>query len=185
MLAAAVQGCAYDGTMIGRPTYDVGSTTSRRPPCNAAIEIHHFMAVKKDALDSKAKLAGFITTPLKYISTGFDGFAAWRDTGCNASGVGIPVRTAQHSTDGLYTVDVALRSAEVNGFKVPLPAFVRLEVKPGRPAHASMRERLPQPTDVIRFSGPLVWDKDKDCPHHCDGHMEIHPFERIEFVGSR
>lgn len=152
------------------------------PKCNAAAQIARFHKTAKEPLDWLARTAGAITTPLKYLSTAIDGPAAWQNTGCNASGIGRPIRTAQHSTEGLYTVDVVIISGDVSGSPIPPGLHVRLEVLPGRDSHRSVRKRRPQPTDVIGFGGPLVWDKDKRCAHHCDGHMEVHPIETIEYL---
>ena len=140
------------------------------------------MEKKKDPLDLLARAAGALTTPLKHLSSLIDGPGAWRDTGCNASGVGTPVRATQHSTDDFYTIDVRLDHAEVNGVPVSAGRYIRLEVVPGWPAHAAIAKRLPQEGDVIAFRGFLIWDKDKLPPDHPCGHMEIHPVEPIEFL---
>ena len=110
------------------------------------------------------------------MSSLIDGPGAWRDTGCNASGVGTAIRATQHSTDDLYTIDVRLRHAEVDGVPVPAGRYIRLEVLPGWPAHAAITKRRSQEGDVIAFRG-FVWDKDRVEPDHPDGHMEIHPIE--------
>jgi hypothetical protein len=136
------------------------------------------MTVPKPKLDKVDRSAGVITTPLKYLSTLVDGPGAWEDTGCRVLGTGRPVRVTQHSTDGFYTVDVAIVDLRVDGIQVPLGRFVRLEIIPGRPAHRTVKKRRPQETDLIRFTGPLVWDKDKDADHP-HGHMEASGDDRI------
>ncbi len=160
--------------------YDTIAQWKGRPTCNSSAEVERFMKVPKRELDETSRVAGALTTPLKYLSSIFDGLAAWQDTGCNASGIGRPVRDAQHSTDGFYTLDVAVSDIEVNGQHVPPGRYVRLEVFPGLASHDSMRDRAARMADVIRFSGPLMWDKDHDTDHP-DGHMEIHPTSAIEF----
>ena len=155
-----------------------------RPACDAQAQANNFMETPKDPLDDLARAAGALTTPLKHLSSLIDGPGAWRDTGCNAFGVGTPVQATQHSTDDLYTIDVKLHHAEVNGVPVPAGRYVRLEVVPGWPAHGAIAERLPQKGDIIAFRGFLVWDKDNVPPHHPCGHMEIHPVEPIEFLAQ-
>lgn len=160
------------------------TTDNGRSHCDAPRQIARFMTVSKPRLKPIDRDSGFITTPLKYLSTAFDGPHAWERTGCSAVGFGYPVREAQHSTDGFYTIDVGITELWVGTFRVPAGRYVRLEVIPGTAAHRSLKDRRPQPWDLIRFSGPLVWDKDTDnC--HPDGHMEVHPIEAIEFLTAR
>ena len=161
------------------------SALARRPDCNAALEvarIDRVMTDSKPELTSRDRNWGWLTTPPKHLSSEFHGPGAWTDTGCNASGIGTPVRPTQHSTDDLYTIDVKLACAFVNGQRVPAGKYIRLEVRPGWPAHESARNHEPQPGDVIRFSGPLIWDGDKRERPFENGHMEIHPVEPIEFT---
>jgi hypothetical protein len=165
----------------GRPT--VYSTAAIRAHCRVDAEIALFMKIRKPRLKPIDRYSGFITTPLKYLSTKFDGPHAWEKTGCSAVGSGYPVREAQHSTDGLYTIDVSINELRVEGVAVPSGRYVRLEVFPGTPAHRSLEIRRPKPSDLIVFEGPLVWDKDTDACH-AHGHMEVHPFETIKFVVS-
>ena len=186
-LFAIVSGAALAGCAGGLPSpvmtpHRTDVPRPYRPICNAEAEAQRFMEKKKEPLDDLARAAGALTTPLKHLSSLIDGPGAWRDTGCNASGVGTPVRMTQHSTDDLYTIDVQLHRAEVNGAPVPAGRFIRLEVVPGWPAHGAIAKRLPREGDIIAFRGFLVWDKDKVPPHHRDGHMEIHPVEPIEFL---
>jgi hypothetical protein len=141
------------------------------------------MYIRKDALTWMEEKPAFLVTPLKHLSTVFSGPSAWVDTGCDAKGVGRPVREAQHSTDGFYTIDVSVKELWVEGVHfVPIdrPRYVRLEIMPGTDAHRSVEARLPERTDLIEFSGPLVWDKDVDRDHR--GHMEVHPIHAIRFV---
>src|SRR5207253_7597688 len=137
-LALAVVVVASHGCVSPQaPPPATPSSAERQPSrtCDAAREAKRFMQVHKDPLKAVDRIAGFITTPLKYLSTAIDGPGAWEPTGCYASGTGRPLWRAQHSTDDLYTVDVELSSAEVNGVPVPSGRYVRLEVKPGTPAH--------------------------------------------------
>ena len=164
----------------GRMSEGYGASAVRSN-CDAPAEIARFMTIPKPRLTALDRDSGFLTTPLKYLSTQFDGPHAWERTRCAAAGFGRPVREAQHSTDGLYTVDVAITELMVEGFFVPPGRYVRLEVIPGTAAHRSLKNRRPEPSDLIGFRGPLVWDKDTDADHPF-GHMEIHPSEAIEFV---
>jgi hypothetical protein len=185
LTVGAAQGCALRDKprpLPSAPRTPTQSAAAARVPraCEPAVEVTRFQSIPKSRLDGLSRFAGFLTTPLKYLSTAVNGPAAWRDTGCYAAGTGVPVRRGQHSTDGIYTVDVAIRDVKVDGVAVPPGHYVRLEILPGRPSHASVRRRMPGPDTLIHFSGPLVWDKDKDADHP-NGHMEIHPVAPIAF----
>jgi hypothetical protein len=182
----AAGGCTDLGTLAIKPLpmtsagFEAPAVRNLRRPCDVNSQIKQITGYHKLALGPKEQISGILTTPLKYASSLIDGPSAWRDTGCNASGKGVPLYTAQLSSDGIYTVDVAIRHVEVEGQPVPDgegAKYVRLEILPGRPSHASIGKRRPGCSDLIRFSGPLVWDKDP--PH---GHMEIHPIDAIEFI---
>jgi hypothetical protein len=177
-LTICAAGCISPG---GRPGID-GAAVGHSE-CHPVAEIDRFMTIPKPALSAVDRHSGFITTPLKYLSTTFDGPHAWEKTGCTAIGSGHPIREAQHSTDGFFTVDVAIAELRVGGIPVPPGRYVRLEVIPGTAAHRSLKSRRPEPSDLIGFEGPLVWDKDTDA-NHPHGHMEVHPFDSIEFLTS-
>jgi hypothetical protein len=158
------------------------SALSRRPRCNATAQVRVFervMKYPKPMLKPSERDFGALTTGPKYISSQFGGPGAWTDTGCNASGIGTTLYATVHSTDDLYTIDVKLQVADVNGVRVAASTYVRLEVRPSWPAHDSVARRPPQPGDLISFRGPLIWDGDKRRPCFRDGHMEIHPIEPI------
>jgi hypothetical protein len=178
------QGCTYPEIAPATDPHQPTSEATHRPVCSAHAEAGNFQRYSKPKLSGFERLTGALSTPLKHLSTRFDSTGAWRDTGCDASGVGTPVYPTLHSTDGIYTIDVAIREAWVNGIQVAPGSCVRLEVLPGRAAHAAMRMRRPQTTDVIAFSGPLIWDKDKK-PGFAFGHMEIHPVDSIRYVGTQ
>jgi hypothetical protein len=162
------------------------SALSRRPRCDANAQVEIFrqtMKYPKPVLTPSERNLGILSTGPKYISSQFGGPDAWTDTGCNARGTGTVLYATVHSTDDLYTIDVKLQSADVNGASVAAGRYVRLEVRPSWPAHESVARRPPQPGDVISFSGPLIWDGDKKpCFRH--GHMEIHPIEPIVLLES-
>jgi hypothetical protein len=185
LAAIGAQGCAYPEVAPAadaalRPTGEI----RHRPTCNAVVERKHFQTASKPTLTGFERLSGAISTPLKHLSTSFDGPGAWRDTGCDAQGIGRTVHPTQHSTDDLYTIDVEIIQAWVNGHCVEGGRFVRLEVLPGRPAHRALRTRRPQLNEVIAFGGPLIWDKDKRPPEFKLGHMEVHPREPILYLSA-
>ena len=181
LAASAASGCAYPD--IAPPGTAVRTTEEirHRPFCAASIEARNFQRHSKPKLSGFERFTGALSTPFKHLSTSFDGPGAWRDTGCDAQGIGKAVWPTAHSTDGLYTVDLEVLQAWVNGECVPPGRFVRLEVLPGWLAHDALRRRLPQAGEIIAFSGPLIWDKDKKAGFP-DGHMEIHPRTPIAFL---
>jgi hypothetical protein len=163
------------------------SALAHRPRCHAQEQVQKFnlvMTHPKPPLTGSERDLGILSTGPKYISSQFGGPGAWTDTGCNASGVGTALYPTVHSTDDLYTIDVKLDAAEVNGMPVAAGTYVRLEVRPSWPAHNSVARRPPQPGDIIRFSGPLIWDGDRRPPCFPNGHMEIHPIEPIVLLSS-
>lgn len=163
--------------------YDTISRWKGQPVCNPQEQINRLMLIQKNTLGDGDRIVGAFSTPLKYISSIFDGYGAWEPTGCDAIGIGKPVRTAQHSTDGFWTIDLAVLDLNVQGAKAPLGRFIRLEVIPGAAAHESVDNHLVTPNDVVRFSGPMMWDRDIDADHP-HGHMEVHPFAALQFGGQ-
>jgi len=103
----------------------------------------------------------FFTTPFKRL-----GAFGWTRTGCSAGGKGQPVRPAQHSTDGFWTIDVkvltlAVSSNHGTGQLIrPTSAYLRLEVEPGNIAHDVCAHRHPQPSDKVCFQGEVLIDRD-------------------------
>jgi LysM domain len=150
------------------------------PTCNPQEQVGRLMTIPKKKLDDPSKLLGAASTPLKYLSSIFHGYGGWEATGCDAAGIGRPVREAALSTDEFWTVDLAISDFDVQGTKAESGRYVRLEIIPGTDAHSSVAARKPVPSDVIRFRGPMVWDKDTDSDHP-NGHMEMHPLAALEF----
>ena len=165
---------------IAKFIYDTVSRWKGHPDCNPQEQMNRLMTVPKKTLGDGDRLAGVASTPAKYISSIFDGTGAWEPTGCDGSGIGIPIRDGQISTDGFWTVDLQLLDFDIQGLKATAGHFIRLEIIPGTPAHASASTQNPKPSDVIRFSGPMIWDKDKDSDHP-NGHMEVHPYGELIF----
>jgi hypothetical protein len=103
----------------------------------------------------------FFTTPVKRL-----GVFGWTRTGCSAGGKGQPVRPAQHSTDGFWTIDVKIITLAVAcscgtvEMIRPTSAYLRLEVEPGNSAHEVCAHRPPQPTDIVCFQGEVLIDRD-------------------------
>jgi hypothetical protein len=161
--------------------YEVSQKWRGHPDCNPDEQIARLMTVPKKTLGDFDRLAGLFSTPGKYLSSVFNGPDGWEPTGCDAVGVGVPVRDAQNSTDGIWTVDVAIQELDVQTHKAPPGRYVRLEIKPGSPASRSANQHPPTPNDLIGFAGPMIWDKDKDGEHPY-GHMEIHPQAEIRFL---
>jgi hypothetical protein len=109
----------------------------------------------------------FLTTPFKFL-----GISGWKETGCDAEASGRPVRDAQHSTDGFWTIDVALASFSI-GASAPdsVPSkFIRVEVEPGTAAHSVCAARRITASTDIGFGGPVVVDTDGPF-------LEVHPDE--------
>jgi LysM domain len=198
VLQVAVSGVVTVATMadpligavfFGQPTplqglskliYDMVAHWKGHPTCNPGEQLGRLMTVPKKTLDDPSRLLGAASTPAKYISSLFDGYGAWEPTGCDGVGIGRPVREAQLSTDGLWTVDVAISDFDIQGSQAPPGRYVRLEVFPSTDAHASIDGHTPTSADVIRFRGPMMWDKDTDSEHP-NGHMEVHPLAALEF----
>lgn len=107
----------------------------------------------------------FFTTPVKRLLPQIFG---WKKTGCIASAVVVPVRDAQHSTDGFYTIDAAIESLTIGSVLAPTNKFIRIEVEPGTGAHAVCAATLPKQGQRISLSGPVLIDADGPF-------LEIHP----------
>ncbi len=107
----------------------------------------------------------WFTTPFKFC-----GISGWEETNCEAKASGRPVRDAQHSTDGFWTIDVALASFAVGAVAAPLtpPKFLRLEIEPGTKAHAVCAENRVRQGRLLTFGGAVVVDTDGPF-------LEVHP----------
>lgn len=132
--------------------------------CNAPKIIGQLGTAPQPALGWFSRWIAFLTTPFKFI-----GISGWQDTGCEAKASGSPVRDAQHSTDGFWTIDVVLAAFEVGGQESPAGRFIRVEVEPGTPAHEVCASREIRKGNSLEFGGPVVLDTDGA------GFLEIHP----------
>src|SRR5260221_12357746 len=89
--------------------------------CDAAGTAAMLSKEPQDALGWFSRFVAFLTTPFKRI-----GISGWKETGCMGEGSGRPVRDAQHSTDGFYTIDVRLERLAVGAQAAPAGRVLRL-----------------------------------------------------------
>ena len=137
----------------------------RAVTCDAAATVALLSKEPQEALGWFSRFLAFLTTPFKRI-----GISGWKETGCAGEGSGRPVRDAQHSTDGFYTIDVALQSLTVGAEAAPAGRYLRLEVEPGTRAHEVCASTPVEQGSVVTFGGALVIDTDGPF-------LEIHPDE--------
>jgi hypothetical protein len=140
--------------------------------CNARWVLNHLGTRSEPSLSAFDRDSGFFTTPLKRL-----GFGGWVDTACFAVASGAPVRTAQHSTDGFWTIDIRLRSMTIRGQDAGSGRFVRIEVEPGTPAHRVVARRPPRRGEALLFQGRVLIDT-----HHGEELIEVHPYDPIRFL---
>jgi len=144
-----------------------------RPACDSAGTIAMLSEQPQKALSWFDRAIAFLTTPFKFL-----GISGWKETGCEANATGRPVRDAQHSTDGFWTIDVALVSCSIGGAApgpTP-PKFVRVEVEPETAAHAICAARRITSATDIGFGGPVVIDTDGPF-------LEVHPDQDFRVLG--
>jgi hypothetical protein len=124
------------------------------------------------ALSWFSRWLAFLTTPFKRF-----GISGWKETGCGARASGRPVRGAQHSTDGFWTVDVALEELAIGTMPVDLsvPRYLRLEVEPNTAAHEVCAGNAIEPSAELAFGGAVVIDTDGPF-------LEVHPEENFRIV---
>jgi hypothetical protein len=138
--------------------------------CNPEWIVDDHLGVQhEDRLDDFDRSIGFLSTRLKEL-----GISGWAHTGCVAEATGTPVRDAQHSTDGFWTIDVHLSGFVILSHRLSDDRFVRIEVEPGTPAHAGVEARPPQANEMIHFAGEVLIDL-----HHGDELIEVHPRDPI------
>ena len=144
------------------------------PVCDAAATLAMLSRAPQPALSWLGRALAFLTTPFKRL-----GISGWKETGCPSAGRGVPVRDAQHSTDGFWTIDVALSALAVGGMPADLsrPGFLRLEVEPGTAAHRVCAARPIGPATPLGFGGAVVIDEDGPF-------LEVHPDESFAVTGD-
>jgi hypothetical protein len=135
----------------------------RAVACDAAGTVAMLSKEPQEALSWFSRFIAFLTTPFKWL-----GISGWKETGCVGEGSGRPVRDAQHSTDGFYTIDVALQKLAVGAETAPAGRCLRLEVEPGTRAHEVCAETPVTQGMLVTFGGALVIDTDGPF-------LEIHP----------
>src|SRR5665213_1639147 len=163
---AAQIGDKGNRTLVFFSIAEVGTPTTG---CNPSFILSHLGTRPEDALNSVDEGIGVFTTPLKRA-----GISGWVDTGCDADAKGMPVRDAQHSTDGFWTVDVELTAMTINGRPLTDHRFVRIEIEPGTAAHAAAGNVPPRAHVPIAFHGHVLIDT-----HHGAELVEVHPADPL------
>jgi hypothetical protein len=140
--------------------------------CDPAATIEMLSTAPRPRLSWLDRSIAFLTTPFKRL-----GIEGWKETGCNADGGGAPVRDAQHSTDGFWTIDLELASFAIGSdrAKVSPSRYLRLEVEPGTRAHALCSAAPVREGDTLFFGGAVVIDGDANF-------LEIHPDEDLRMA---
>ncbi len=154
--------------------YEIHQAGAAATNCNPSWVLEHLGTHPEASLSGFERDSGAFSTPLKRL-----GFGGWVDTGCDAQATGVPVRTAQHSTDGFWTIDVRLTSMTINGQQAAAGKFVRIEVEPETPAHAAAASHPPPGGAPILFHGHVLIDT-----HHGDELVEVHPYDPIRFLAT-
>ncbi len=131
--------------------------------CDAAATLAMLSTSPQQALSWFDRLIAFLTTPFKRL-----GIQGWEDTHCVAQLTCTPVRDAQHSTDGFWTIDVSLSSFAIGGAAGPAGRYLRIEVEPCTAAHAVCAGRQVGPADTVACGGRILIDKDGPF-------LEVHP----------
>ena len=146
--------------------------TAAAPPCDARAALAMLSREPQRPLCALARALAFLTTPFKRL-----GISGWKETGCGSSGRGAPVRDAQHSTDGFWTIDVRLSDFSAGGSPADLsrPGYLRLEVEPETAAHAICAARPIGPATPLEFGGAIVIDEDGPF-------LEVHPDGQFRVV---
>ena len=142
------------------------------PSCDPAGTFARLSQAPQPALGWLSRFVAFLTTPFKFL-----GVSGWKETGCSASAEGSPVRDAQHSTDGFWTIDIALTSFVIAGHAAPQGGFVRLEVEPGTRAHEVCAATAVTKGTALAVGGPVVIDTDGPF-------LEIHPDEDFRIAAA-
>jgi hypothetical protein len=132
--------------------------------CDAVRTLAMLSAAPQPSLGWFSRTFASVFTPFKRL-----GISGWKQTGCTAVAVGRTVRDAQHSTDGFWTIDVALDAFAIGGQPAPGGTFIRIEVEPQTKAHAVCDGSAIRAGAVVRFGGRVLIDTDGQ------GFLEVHP----------
>ena len=143
--------------------------------CDAEGTIGQLSTEPQPALSWFDRVIAFLTTPFKFL-----GISGWKETGCDADAVGRPVRDAQHSTDGFWTIDVRLEALRVATTPADLKpeSFIRIEVEPGTKAHEVCAARSVIKDMELAFGGAVVVDTDGPF-------LEVHPEDDFRVLMTR
>jgi hypothetical protein len=145
----------------------------KRPRCRAERTLRRLSRKPEEKLDALDQATGSLTTPFKKV-----GVSGWKDTGCDAEGVGVAVREAQKSAKDFWTVDVELERLAVGSTTAPPGRFLRIEIWPGTHGSALLqRTKLGKGTRVA-FGGPFLIDEDGPF-------LEVHPDEDFRILAAR
>ena len=142
--------------------------------CDAAGTVAMLSKEAQPELSCFDRWIAFLTTPFKRL-----GISGWKETGCDAEATGRPVRDAQHSTDGFWTIDVRLDSFAI-GATSQDPSrtnYIRIEVEPDTQAHAVCAKTPILEGTIVSFGGAVVIDTDGPF-------LEIHPEDDFRVVQS-
>jgi hypothetical protein len=139
--------------------------------CDPDLVVSRLNDAPEPKLSAADEALGELTTPLKKVT----GLKAWRSTRCIVHGaIGRPVRPAQYSTDGFYTLDVKLLRFRLGKHLIAEGnnQYLRLEIRPDhRTAHALTATHRPGPGDLVVFGGLLVRDHTL--------HVKVKPFNIV------
>jgi hypothetical protein len=140
--------------------------------CDAAGTIARLSTEPQPGLSWLERFLAFFTTPFK-----FRGISGWEETGCEAQAAGRPVRDAQHSTDGFWTIDVRLEAFAIGTSSADsgTDRFIRVEVEPETKAHDVCAGTRVGARMRIAFGGAVVVDTDGPF-------LEVHPEEEFRIV---
>ena len=142
--------------------------------CNPPATIAKLSTAPQARLSWFDRTIAFLTTPFKFL-----GISGWQETGCDAQARGRPVRDAQHSTDGFWTIDVALEAFAIaaNPADLSKPRYVRLEVEPETRAHGVCAQTPILVGMELDFGGAVVVDTDGPF-------LEVHPEDDFRIVAA-
>lgn len=140
--------------------------------CDAEGTVSRLSLEPQPALSWFDRSVAFVTTIFKFL-----GVSGWTETGCDADAVARPVRDAQHSTDGFWTIDVRLEAFWIGSTSADLTRtrFVRLELEPGTRAHKVCAGTRVLKDMELAFGGAVVVDTDGPF-------LEVHPEDDFRIV---
>jgi hypothetical protein len=169
-LLTMLLGCAAN-QVVPTDLHEKGAA-AKRPRCRATRVVRALSRQPEEKLDGVDKVSAGVTTPVKKA-----GVSGWKDTGCNAEGVGVAVRDAQESSGDFWTLDVQLAKLDIGGVAGPADRYLRIEIWPKTRANAVAKSGRLVKGARIAFSGPVVIDEDGPF-------LEVHPDEGLRVVSG-